>query len=48
MPTGRQIKLKGFKIGREGKPIRDKSKQPVSARLAEKHKPKVKYLRGTR
>lgn len=42
--TGHRIKLKGFRIDKKtGKPVRDKSKQPVSAKIAEKKKPKRKW-----
>lgn len=47
MPTGRTVHLKGFKLDKKtGKPVRDKSKQPVSARIAEKRKPKTTLKRG--
>lgn len=49
MPTGRTVHLKGFKLDKKtGKPVRDKSKQPVSARIAEKRKPKTKYVGGSK
>lgn len=47
MPTGRIVHLKGFKLDKKtGKPVKDKSKQPVSARIAEKRKPKTKFNHG--
>lgn len=49
MPTGRTVHLKGFRLDKKtGKPVRDKTKQSVSQRIAEKKKPKTKFQRGTR
>lgn len=48
MPTGRIVNLKGFKLDKKtGKPVKDKSKQPVSAKIAEKKKPKRKWSKAS-
>lgn len=47
MPTGRIVHLAGFRIDKKtGKPVKSQRGKSVSARIAEKKKPKTKFKRG--
>lgn len=46
MPTGHAIRLKSYKLDKNGKPIKSQKGKSVSQRIAERKRPKVTYKRG--
>lgn len=47
MSTGRIVNLKGYRIDKKtGKPVKSEKGKSVSARIADRKKPKVKFTRG--
>lgn len=47
MPTGRIVNLKGYRIDKKtGQPVKSQKGKSVSARIADRKKPKTKFKRG--
>lgn len=47
MPTGRIVSLKGYRIDQKtGKPVKSEKGKSVSARIADRKKPKTRFKRG--
>jgi hypothetical protein len=44
--TGHRIRIPGFRIGKNGKPVRDEKRLDVSTRLKQRASKKVRVKRG--